>query len=163
MFKLIEGLAELFDPVVSWINNNLITPLIDFFNSIKEGLRALTQAIVDLPQAVGEFIQNLKDKFQSLLDTLKDKIWDVTSWVKDNVIIPLENEIKETSAKLQEAFDILGKLDFDLFTWLKGRFEAIEDFFANIQDRIEAYIENWVKKNVLIIIDKIGEFINDRW
>lgn len=163
MFKFISGLLELFDPIVNWINENLITPVVNFYSTIKEGLKVLAQAIRELPQAIIKFIQDLKDKFLELLNILNDKLENITGWIKDNVVTPIENEIKETSIKLQGALDMLGKLDFNLFAWLKERFEAIEGFFANIQDRIEAYVESWVKKNVLMIVDKLGEFINDRW
>jgi phage-related protein len=85
-----------------------------------------------------------------------DKIGDFLNGIIESIksfIVGLINGLK---AIILEPLFVIENL-------LKNLKEIIIDFIDDFISDVEAIIKRWIEKNLIYIIDKIGEFLNQVW
>lgn len=151
IWGIIQGLWEmliaLFTVIITWISENVITPIQTAFSTAIEVIKTTIQT-------AWEFIKNIfitigtwiYDNVLTPIMTLLSTVW---SWIQENIIMPIKNAFTS-------AWDSLKTGASNAWEGIKNVFSSVATFFGNI------FSTAWQKvKNVFSTGGKIFAGIKD--
>ena len=130
-----EEIKEFFSTLGTWINDNVIQTVKDFFTELWD----------KIVEGVSNAIQKIKDFFSS-----------VATWIDTNVVQPVSNFFSELWNSIVTGID-------NAVNWVSEAVESIKNFFSTIANWIYTNViepvVNFFSTYIFPIIEKIGEIV----
>lgn len=129
-----DWVVNLFSTVGTWIYDNVISPVLDYFKGLWEGIVAAYHTVVDpwieifkrAAAWVNEtIIQPVKDFFVGLWEKIKGIFNVVKDWFSKNVVEPVVNAFSNIWSKIKDGAS-------NAWQGIKDTFSKVASFFGDI-------------------------------
>lgn len=149
--NLFDWFLETFEPIITWVDEKLVTPIKEFFTGLWNGIVEAYHTVIDpwieifkrLAAIVDEkIVTPIKEFFGEMWDSIKKKASDAWEGIK-NVFSPVVNWFKDVFEKawkkVKDVFSTGGKI----FSGIK---EGIESTFKLVVNKIIGGINTIIEK-----------------
>lgn len=151
-------IKEVWGAVAEWFNTNVVQPIVNFFTSLWEGLKAIWDGIVNaikfafnlIVTIITTYIQLITLPFRFIWENCKELVFKAFEWIKEKI----NSAITFIKNIVQKGFNLVQKYIIDPITKAK---DWVVETFQLIKDQISAKI-NQVKS----FIKSAFEFIKDK-
>ena len=172
--NLWEGVKTAWSNFTSWINDNIIQPVIGFFQSLWEGIKAVWDGICLGIEIAIKLIASILDAafqiitlpFMFIWENCKEYVFSAWEWIKEKVSSGI-NTVKEV---ITIVFTTIKDFFVSVWDGIKNIFttvwNAIYNFIAPIVSKIFTAVSttfNKIKNTISTVFNTVKTFITNVW
>lgn len=161
--------------IYEWINTNLITPVVNLFKSLWDGIVLIFTPIVtwfsELFKMVWEVIESILivivGLFKGSLEIIL-AVWGViASWFNENVVIPLSNFFTSLWEGIKTAAKLAWTFIADTWSKVSGWFnekiiQPVSNFFSNMWSKLKSGAKDaW--SGIQNVFSKVAQFFGEKF
>lgn len=148
VYKNWDKIKAVLSKVGSWVKDNIIDPVVDFFKGLWESIKeifapviaffkpifeAIIAIILVVIQTIINYVKTVATNIKTTIDNIKQIIGLIVGFVKDKILTPIVDNITTRINTLKSKISAF-------VTAIKNYFSPLINFFSNIINKIKGFL-----------------------